>query len=156
MTKSNTQYLSKEKLEELKQELENLKNVKRKKVAEELEFARSLGDLSENAEYQQARANQADIEDRIFEIETILKTAVIVSGDKTGTVFLGSEVVVKKDKQESTKTFYIVGSEESDVTKNKISNASPLGQAMLGKKIGDNFKVKTPNGEITYKILEIK
>ncbi|MFA5987498.1 MAG: transcription elongation factor GreA [Candidatus Paceibacterota bacterium] len=156
MASNNIQYLSKEKFEELKQELEVLKTTERKQIAEDLEFARALGDLKENAEYHQARERQADIEDRIFDLENILKTAVIITGDRKGMAFIGSEIKVKKEDTGETKVYVIVGSEEADIAKNKISNTSPLGQAIIGKKVGDTFKVKAPKGDITYKILEIK
>lgn len=152
---SQSQYLSKEKFNQLKDELETLKSVERKKVAQDLEYARSLGDLSENAEYQEARKAQADLEDRIFELENILKTATIVSSHKKDIVSLGSEVELQKEGTKEIKTFHIVGSEEADILANKVSNTSPLGIAALGKKVGDIFKVKTPGGEVSYKVLKI-
>jgi len=153
---SQVRYLSKEKFEELTTELDRLKNEDRKRIATELEYARSLGDLKENAEYHEARNAQADLEDRIFELENILKTATIVSGQKKDVVCLGCEVVLENSKNKEQKSFKIVGSEESDIMANKISNVSPLGMTALGKKVGDSFVVKTPGGEVSFKIIEIK
>ncbi len=149
------EYLSKEKFEELKAELELLTHVRRKEVAEALEAAKALGDLSENAEYHSARETQAGNEERIMVLEEILKNAVIVgSKHKTDSVGIGSHVTVKRGKE--TKTYTIVGSEESDVPAGKISNKSPLGETMMGKKKGDHFTYATPSGEIKCEILEIK
>ena len=149
------EYLTKEKYEEFKKELEELKGVKRKEVAESLEYAKALGDLSENAEYHEARDMQAQVEDRIAKLESLLKNASIVSAHDTGgMVNIGSVVIVQKDDKKFTYT--IVGSEESDVLANKISIKSPFGQAIIGKKRGEEFSYKAPNGEIVYKLLEVK
>ncbi len=148
------EYLTKEKFDEFTKELANLKGKKRKEVAENLEYAKSLGDLAENAEYHEARDVQATVEDRIAKLEELLKSAKIVSGTHGGTVNVGSVVTVKKDGKEFVYT--IVGSEEADVTANKISVRSPFGQSILGKKKGDDFSFSAPNGELSYKILEVK
>lgn len=148
------EYLSKEKFEQLKQELETLKTVTRREVAGQLEYAKSFGDLSENAEYHEARERQADIEDRISELEEIMKTAVIISGKHGSAIDIGSTVTVKKDGKEET--YKIVGAEEADILQNKISYLSPIGSAMIGKNKGDEVTVKTPKGETKYKILEVK
>lgn len=149
------EYLSKEKNEELKEELEFLTHVKRKEIAEALEAAKALGDLSENAEYHSAREAQAAIEERIMVIEEILKNSVIVGGKhKTDVVGIGSVVKVKRGKD--TKTYTIVGGEETDVSLGKISNKSPLGEAMMNKKKGDSCSYMTPMGEMECEILEIK
>jgi len=150
------EYLTKEKHQELQSELDNLKKVKRKEVAENLEYAKSLGDLSENAEYHEARELQANIEDRISKLELILKSAIIVSDRHTDTVGIGSTVVVKRDKNDQTSTFTIVGSEEVDVKSGKLSMNSPLGGALLGKKKGENFSFTAPSGMVNYKIVDIK
>src|SRR3989338_8931708 len=127
------EYLSKEKHDELTKELEFLTHIKRKEIAEALEAAKSLGDLSENAEYHSAREAQAGVEDRVTVLEEILKNAVIVgSKHKTDAVGIGSVVTVRRGKD--TKTYTIVGSEETDVATGKISNKSPLGEAMMGKR----------------------
>ena len=150
------QYLSKEKFNELIKELEQLKTEKRKEVAEKLEFAKSLGDLSENAEYQEARDEQAKMEDRILNLEAILKTAEIVSHKKGGTISIGSKVVVRKEGTQTEQTFCIVGSEEIDMTAGKISNKSPLGVALLDKAKGDEVICDTPNGDMRYTIVDVK
>ncbi|HRH26848.1 MAG TPA: transcription elongation factor GreA [Parcubacteria group bacterium] len=148
------EYLTKEKYEEFKLELAELKSKKRKEIAESLEYAKSLGDLSENAEYHEARDAQATIEDRIARLEELLKTAQIVSSNTGDMVNVGSVVTVEKDGKKFE--YSIVGSEEADVVSNKISMKSPFGQAILGKKKGDNFTFTAPSGEITYKIVSIK
>lgn len=148
-------YLSKEKLGELKIELDKLKTVERQQVAKDLEYSKSLGDLSENAEYHEAREKQADIEDRINQVEHILKNAEVVSDHKGGTVSVGSEVSIKKTGGKEEK-FKIVGSEEADMISGKISYQSPLGEALIDKKKGETVAVTTPKGETKYKILSVK
>jgi transcription elongation factor GreA len=149
------EYLSKEKFEELKKELEFLTHVRRREIAEALEAAKALGDLSENAEYHSARELQASVEERVMVLEEIMKNAVIMtSKHKTDAVGIGSIVTVKRGKEE--KTFTIVGSEEADVAAGKISNKSPLGEAAMGMKKGDKFSYTTPGGEVSGEILEIK
>jgi transcription elongation factor GreA len=152
--KNDKEYLTKEKFDEFTKELALLRGTKRKEIAESLEYAKSLGDLSENAEYHEARDAQANIEDRILRLEELLKTAQIVSTNTGDAVNVGSVVTVEKDGKKFS--YSIVGSEEADVVSNKISMKSPFGQSILGKKKGDNFTFKAPSGEITYKILEIK
>jgi transcription elongation factor GreA len=149
------EYLSKEKFEELKTELDQLTRITRREIAETLEAAKALGDLSENAEYHSAREQQAGVEERIMDLEEILKNAVLVTGKhKTDMVGVGAEVVVKRGKD--TKTYKIVGSEEANISEGKISNKSPLGEAMMGKKKGDSFSYMTPSGAMKCEILEIK
>ena len=148
------EYLTKEKFDEFTKELVELKGVRRKEVAESLEYAKSLGDLKENAEYHEARDVQATIEDRIAKLEELLKSASIVSNHDTNLVNIGSVVTVEKDGKKSNYT--IVGSEEVDVAMNKISIKSPFGQAVMGKKKGEQFVFNAPSGELTYKIMEIK
>lgn len=153
----NAEYLTQEKFDEFNKELENLKHVRRKEVAENLEYAKSLGDLSENAEYHEARDMQANIEDRIVKIESILKTANIVPpSHNTAAVTVGSVVVVEKANDSVKKTYTIVGSEESDTAAGKISIKSPLGAALMGKKKKEEFTLKTPGGQVTYKIVDIQ
>lgn len=149
------EYLTQEKFNQLKVELEELKTVARKEVAENLEYAKSLGDLSENAEYHEARERQANVEDRINKIEAILKTAVIVSAHHSEAVGVGSTVKVEKEADQKTSTYYVVGGEEADASQNKISIHSPLGEAMLGKKKGDRFEAKTPKGTVVYRVVSI-
>lgn len=149
-------YLTKEKFSELSAELEKLKTIGRQEVAGRLEYAKSLGDLSENAEYQEAREAFTDLEERISKIEEVLKQAVIVKEKHGTTVDIGTSVVVKKSGG-ATMEFSIVGSEEAEPKDGKISNESPIGAAMIGKKVGESFSVKPPSGELVeYKILEIK
>ncbi len=149
-------YLTSEKFEELKKELEHLKTVRRKEVAESLEYARSLGALSENAEYQEARDMQAAIEERISHLEQVIKEAKIVAHDKKGDVVgLGSVVTIVKDKDKNERTYTIVGSEEANIHEHKLSYLSPLGEALMGKGKGDSFTFETPSGKQTYKILKV-
>ncbi|MDO8523878.1 MAG: transcription elongation factor GreA [bacterium] len=147
--------LSQEKFDELKIELEHLTTIVRKEIAESLEYARSLGDLSENAEYQAARELQAATEERIRRLEHIVKSAVIVSEKKKDTVGFGSKVTIRKKGDKSEHAYTIVGSEEADMHEHKISHLSPLGDAMLGKKKGDTFTFSTPSGRQEYTIVEI-
>lgn len=150
-------FLTPEKFEELKRELDNLKTTRRKEVAESLEYARSLGDLSENAEYQEARDMQAAIEERILYLEKIIKEAKIVSHHKKGGVVgLGSEVTIKKDGAPEARTYTIVGSEEANIHEHKLSYLSPLGEALMGKSKGDSFTFATPSGKMSYSVVEVK
>lgn len=151
-----TKYLTGEKFKELEKELEVLKTVKRKEVATNLEYARSLGDLSENAEYQEARELQATIEDRISSIENTLKTAEIVREAHGEHVSMGSMVTIEKQGAKGTQKFKIVGSDEVNTTEGKISNMSPLGSNLLGKKRGETISVKTPKGVLAYKIVSVE
>jgi len=147
-------YLSKEKHEELKKELDFLKGDGRKKIAEQLKVAKSFGDLSENAEYHEARNEQGKMESRIIQLEELLKDVEIVKHHKSDVVEVGTSVTVLKDKE--TKTFEIVGSEEADMASGKISLGSPLGKSMMGKKKGEEFEFEAPSGKkFTYKVQKI-
>ena len=152
------EYITKEKAELLKQELSDLQSTKRKEIIETLEYAKSLGDLSENAEYHQAREAQGKLEDRISEINRILKDAEIVSKKKndSGVVSIGCEVEVKKKGETKSKNFFIVGEGEADMSSGKISYQSPLGEALFGAKKGDSVTFKSPAGPIEYKIIDVK
>lgn len=152
----NQEYLSQEKFDELKQELDHLKTVKRKEIAENLEYARSLGDLSENAEYQEARELQAATEERIKKIESILQSAKIVSRSKGDAITLGSFVTIQKEGEKETHRYEIVGSEEANMLERRISHQSPLGEAMMGKKKKEVFEFETPNGRMKYKIVDVE
>lgn len=156
MAKEEIQYLTKEKFKEFKDELDFLRTTRRKEVAENLEYAKSFGDLSENAEYQEARELQASVEDRIMRLEMTLKSAVLLSDRHDATIGVGSTVIVKKMEEKDTREYKIVGSEEADMMSNKISNLAPLGVALMGKKKGESVVVKTPKGDISYSIIEIK
>ncbi len=153
---NDKEYLTKEKYKELLEELDWLQTGRRKELADNLREATSLGDLSENAEYHQAREDQASVEKRITELEAILKNAVIVKQSKFDAVSAGATVVVQKNGEKDTKEFYIVGTQEVDMEKNKISVNSPLVQAMLGKKDGESFSFKSPKGIQEYKIISVK
>lgn len=149
------EYLSKEKLVELQTELDELTRVKRKEIAAELEAAKAQGDISENAEYHSARESQAAIEERISDLENILKNAVIISNKhKTDIVGIGSVVTVKRGKDK--KTYTVVGGEEADVAQGKISNKSPLGESIFGRKKGEKFLCVTPRGDEECEIIEIQ
>lgn len=149
-------YLSKEKFDELTHELENLKTVRRREIAEQLEYARSLGDLSENAEYEEARNLQAATEDRIRTIEENLSHARIIEHTKGNTVSLGSVVTIQKQGEKEEHTYEIVGSAEANMQERKISHLSPMGSALMDKKKGDTFAFDTPKGSQKYKIVNIK
>lgn len=150
-------YLTAEKFDELKKELDHLKTVRRKEVAESLEYARSLGDLSENAEYQEARDMQAAIEERIGHLEKVIKEAKIVAHDKKGEVIvLGSTVTIQKDKDKDSHTYTIVGAEEANIHEKKLSYLSPLGESLMGKIKGDEFTFETPGGKQKYKVLKVE
>ncbi len=149
-------YLTAEKFAELKKELEHLKTVRRKEIAESLEYARSLGDLSENAEYQEARDMQAAIEERILHLEQVIKEAKIVSGDNKGDVVgLGSEVTIQKAGDKNSLSYTIVGAEEANIPEHKLSYLSPLGEALMGQAKGSEIEFTTPNGKQKYKVLKI-
>ncbi len=151
------EYITKEKHKSLAEELEILVKEKRKEVAEKLEYAKSLGDLSENAEYHEARDTQAAVEDRIKKIENILKNAIIISEKHTtDVVSVGSKIKVVKEGSRDEKEYTIVGAEESDISSGKISVRSPLGEAVVGKKKGDKFTFNAPSGPVAYKIIDIK
>lgn len=153
---TQTEYLTQEKFDALKAELEMLKTVKRKEIAETLEYAKSLGDLSENQEYQEARNTQAVVEDRIQRLDAMLKNASIVSTHDTSSVTVGSCIVVEKESDKSRREFVLVGSEEADASQGKISVHSPLGAAAIDKAKGDTFSFETPGGEMRYRVVDIK
>ena len=147
--------ITEEKEKSLIEELSYVKNVKRKEIIGRIDDARVLGDLSENAEYHQAREEQGRNEDRINQIESILKNSVIVKKHSSSTVEVGTTIVVKKEKGGET-IYHMVGQEEADLTQNKISNKSPLGQALFGKKKGDEFSIETPKGLVKYTLIDIQ
>jgi len=154
---TDTQYLTAEKSAELKKELEYLKAERRKEVAEHLEYSKKLGDLSENAEYHQAREEQAMVEDRIRYLENLLKNARLVGVTENGIIAVGSTVRLERtDGDTKSLLFTIVGSEEADMTRGMISNMSPIGSALIGHKKGDKVKVQTPKGAVEYVIAAIK
>ena len=157
MTQENEQYLTQAKFEEFTKELDHLKSVRRREIAEQLEYARSLGDLSENAEYQEARELQAATEGRIKQLEGILSSAkVIDEGKKSTDVHVGSKVSIVKVGDKEEREYEIVGSAEANMRDRKISHMSPLGMAMMGKKKGEQFTFETPNGKMEYKVVKIQ
>lgn len=149
-------YLSQEKFDELTKELDYLKNTRRKEIAEQLEYARSLGDLSENAEYQEARDLQAATEERIRQIEGSLARVQIIEHNKGNKVTLGSVVTIQKEGEKEDRTYELVGSAEANMLERKISHLSPMGAALMGKKKGDTFEFDTPKGKQKYKIVGVK
>ena len=155
MTEQET-VVSQEKFDEMVKELETLKTVRRTEIAKNLEYARSLGDLSENAEYQEARDLQAATEERIRKLEELVKRAKIVTdGKKKDVVSFSSIVSIKKEGSADLHEYTIVGSEEADMRAHKLSHVSPLGSALMGKKKGDVFTFETPNGKQTYTIEKV-
>ena len=150
------EFISQEKFEELTKELDELHTTRRREVAEQLEYARSLGDLSENAEYHEAREMQAAVEERIQKLEAMLKHAKIVRNEKSDAVGMGATVQVQKLGSDEKHTYIIVGAEEADLFAGKISYHSPLGGALMGKKKGDEFSFHTPKGTQKYKILKVE
>ncbi|MEK7460406.1 MAG: transcription elongation factor GreA [Patescibacteria group bacterium] len=150
------EYLSQQKFDELKKELDHLKSVRRKEIAEQLEFAKGLGDLSENAEYHEARQNQAETEDRIAKLEQMINQAVITEKHKGSTVGIGSTVVIKKVGDSEERRYQIVGSEEANTREGKISNKSPLGEALMSRCKGDKVTYETPSGTFTCSIINVE
>ncbi len=147
-------YLTKDGLEEVKKELDELKNVKRPEIAKRLQESISYGDLSENSEYQEAKSAQAFVEGKILELEKILRNAVIIKeGIKSKTVQIGSKIKVACAGR--TETFLIVGASEADPEEKKRPDGPPLGGALLEKKAGDLVEVDTPSGRKKYKIVTI-
>lgn len=150
------EFITKERKAELEAELVRLESVERKEIIESLEFAKSLGDLSENAEYHQAREAQGKLEDRISEIKRLLKTAEVVSHRKSDKIEVGSTVTVQKKGDKEKKNFIIAGEGEADTATGKISYQSPLGSALFGKKKGDKAVFNGPAGAVEYSILDVK
>jgi transcription elongation factor GreA len=150
--------LTYEGLKRYEDELQNLKVVKRKEVAQKIKEAREQGDLSENAEYDAAKDEQRDIELRIEELEKLLKNAEVVVEDEIDLdkINIGCKVKVYDVDEDEDMEFKIVGSSEANSLQNKISNESPVGQALMGKKVGDVVEVETQSGVIQYKVLEIQ
>ena len=149
--------LTYEGLKKLEEELEYLKTTKKKEVAERIKEARGFGDLSENSEYDDAKNEQAEVEARIITIEKMLRNAKVISEDDIDSkiVQIGNKVTVLDVEFNEEIEYTIVGSTEVDVMNNKISNESPMGMALLGKKKGAKVKVAAPVGEIEYKIVNI-
>jgi transcription elongation factor GreA len=148
-------FITQEGLKKIKEELEYRKTTLRQEIANAIKEAKEQGDLSENAEYSEAKAQQAENEAKIAELEAMLKESTVVSFDKGSSVVqMGSKVRVKLDGSEME--FQIVGSNEANPTDMKISNESPMGKSFMGRKKGDEVEVEAPSGKINYKILDVK
>ena len=155
MSKEKELYLTEEGLEEIKKELEELKLVKRPEVINALKDARAQGDLSENAEYDAARSEQAIVESRIKDLEVMLERAVVITKVDTNVVSIGTKVTLEYVDDDDTEEYSIVGSQEADPFTNKISNESPIAKAIMGLKVGSVVSVESPNGKYDVKILAI-
>ncbi|MBE6147608.1 MAG: transcription elongation factor GreA [Firmicutes bacterium] len=157
MSEKKPVYLTQQGLEELKNELEDLINVKRPANIQAIKEARALGDLSENADYDSARNEQAVLEARIKKIEQMLENYVIIEETAKDKVGIGSTVTIKYiDEDDESDEYKIVGSQEADPFASKISNESPIAQALMNKKVGDVVTVESPNGTYQIEITEIK
>lgn len=150
--------LSAERLEELKQELNYLKTVREKEVADQIKEARSFGDLSENSEYDEAKNEQGKLYSRIAEIENILANCSVIeeTDSDPDTVRLGSKITVMDTALEEEESYQVVGSQEADPMNGRISEESPFGKALLGKRVGDTVIVDAPAGNIEYKVVSIQ
>jgi len=151
-------YISEQKLEEIKKELEERKTILRHQISQRIQEAQTQGDISENAEYTEAKEAQSFNEGKIIELENLIKNAVVVSknsGNNKNTIQVGSKIVVKDQKGHKFE-FVIVGSEDANPIEGKISNESPLGEAFLDHRKGDEVEVQTPRGKLKYKIIKIK
>lgn len=149
-------YITEDKKQSLTEELKFLKTVKRKEILEALDAAKALGDLSENAEYHQAREDQGKTEDRINQIEYMLQSSVVVKKHHSSKIEIGTTAIVRKEGTKENIAYSIVGAEEADMAHNKISNKSPLGEALFGKKKGDEVSIKTPKGLVKYTLIDIQ
>ena len=155
MNNEKTVYLTKEGLEELQNELNYLKVEKRAEVVLALKEARALGDLSENAEYDAARDEQAALENRILELEDTLEHAAIIKKTSKNKVAVGTSVTIKYLEDNEVEEYFIVGIKEADPFENKISNESPIAVAIMDKKVGDTVEVASPNGKYEVEITNI-
>lgn len=156
MASKNTVYLTEEGLKDLKAELDNLINVRRPENIQSIKEARSLGDLSENADYDAAKNEQAQIEGRIKTIEKMLENVTVINDIPKDIVGLGSTVAIKYIDDDDEDEYRIVGSQEADPFESKISNESPIAKALLNHKVGDVVTVESPNGNYEIEITEIK
>ena len=156
MGNKNTVYLTQQGLDDLKKELDNLINVKRPENIIAIKEARSLGDLSENAEYDAARNEQAQIEARIKQLEKMLENVSIITEVSKDTVGIGNTVSIKYVDDDEEDEYKIVGSQEADPFESKISNESPIAKALFDHKVGDIVTVESPNGSYEVEIIEIK
>ncbi len=148
-------YLTQSGLDDLKKELEYLRTEKRPEVINSLKEARALGDLSENSEYDAARAAQAEVEGRIKEIEAMLENVVVITGEKSDVASIGSNVKIKYVDDGEVEEYSIVGSQEADPFQNKISNESPIAKAIIGSSVGSVVEVDSPSGKYQVEIISI-
>lgn len=155
MSKTKEVYLTLAGLEEIKKELDYLKLVRRPEIIEALKDARALGDLSENAEYDAARTEQALVENKIQELEAMIENAIIIKEVNTDKVAIGTTVKIQYVEDNDVEVYSIVGSKEADPFNNKISNDSPIAKAILGLSVGDVATVQSPNGSYNVKVIEI-
>lgn len=151
-------FMTVEGLEKIEKELDELKSVRRKEVADRIKQSLSFGDISENSEYDQAKNEQAQLEERIIKLEDILSNSMLIDENEVTTdkVSVGSKVLVKDLEYDEEMEYLIVGSAEADPREGKISNESPLGSSLLGGKQGDIVEVQVPDGNIKYEVLDIK
>lgn len=156
MGNKNTVYLTQEGLDDLKQELDDLINVRRPENIQAIKEARALGDLSDNAEYDAARNEQAQIEGRIKQLEKMLENVSIISEVATDKVGIGNTVSIKYVDDDEEDEYKIVGSQEADPFESRISNESPIAKALFDHKVGDIVTVESPNGNYEIEIIEIK
>jgi len=158
MVNNQPVYLTAEGLKKIQDELEYLTETRRKEVAQMIAEAKAEGDISENAGYDEAKTAQGFLEGRIRELENLLKNAKLISDGEQpkGEVSLGRTVIVCEDGTDLEETYTIVGSVEADPTSGRISNSSPIGKALIGKRVGQQAKVQTPGGEIIFKVVKIQ
>ena len=156
MGNKNVVYLTQEGLDELKKELDELINIRRPENIQAIKEARSLGDLSENAEYDAARNEQAQIEARIKQLEKMLENVSIIEDVATDKVSIGNTVSIKYVDDDEEDEYKIVGSQEADPFESKISNESPIAQSLFDHKVGDIVTVESPNGSYEVEIINIK
>ena len=154
MDKVNNLLITQEGLDNLKKEVKELIEVKRPEIAKRIQEAREMGDISENSEYDSAKQEQAYVEGRIVELEDIIKNAKVNDSIKKDYVDVGCKVTVHIDSSEDT--FHIVGAPEADPNAKKISHESPLGSALVGKRVGDKIEVEAPIGKLIYTIIKIE
>ena len=157
MAKETRYKMSAERLEELKQELEYLQTVREKEVAEQIKEARSFGDLSENSEYDEAKTEQGKLYSKIAEIKNLVENAEIVQkSEGTDTVGNGSIVTIRDVEFNDTEVYQIVGSQEANPTAGKVSDDSPVGRALMGRRVGETVQVQAPAGAIEFEIIKIE
>lgn len=157
MSETEPIYLTSEGAADLKRELQELINVRRPELAIMLKEAIADGDLKENANYHDAKEKQALLEGRIHQLENVLRAAIIVESTNSGDIVsIGSEVTIREEGTDEDETYFVVGAAEANPRENKISNQSPIGAALMGRKKGDKVKVETPGGKLAFKIRKIK